>query len=1096
MTGAVIGALRADITLGTASLEQGADRAQRAFDVLKAAANTAAASVEKAGTRFSGGLKTGISSAAASAATLAAEMDRLQAKFDPVFATSKRYEVELGELSRAQSLGVVTGARYEAALTELNAKFLAVGTGAETAGGHIQQLGVRAGGLRANTANIAAQFQDIAVQLAAGTAPMTVALQQGTQLTSVFNSMGGGIRAVGGALLGAFTSLINPISLVTIGVIAFGGAIVQHFTAGREKVTTLSDAVSELKQSTADYAEATKNAALSVQELSVKFGAAAESMHALYQEQKALAELDVGKKTRDLNHSLQETLGNLPRILSQIDQVRANAKDMVMSSDQQRAMKGILDSLIDGLGMTEDAARRVKEALDAAAQAKGPEQTADAWRNVRETIIAAAGGTEHLTDLQLDLLMKMIDVEDAQRSIGAADMSAGIRDASRYTDEFAARIGRVLDMIDDAQKAAAALADRSLDQTYEGATMLKYGSRAPSAAQTTGGRELASIKDQLRGYLYADQVPAEPKKTRGGGGSSAAQKEANDLDREAKALKEKLATATEKYQTEIAKLNAMLKAGKIDQHQYGLAVQALDRDLADSTPLVGDLADAWGQFVSRGFRDFKGFVEAIGSSFRKMIADMVSTALKNRILINIGTAGSGTAATAATGGGGAGGLGSLTTSFLGSFGTGGSGLLGSLGGGTGLLGGLGNALSGGLGNLFNVSANAALAGGGLLAGLGAALPIIGIGAAIFSFFKSKKKLIDAGVSGNLSLSNTEAFDYQTIQKTKFFGLSKKTKTTQTLNAALTDLIGQAVADAAGNVRSLGTSIGATASLGRLNRTFSVSTSGMSADQAQQAILDQVSAFTDQMAEAMLGGSAWTKFAKKGETASQTLTRLSQSLTTVNPTFEALGWTLFGVSKSGAAASSAFADLLGGLDGFKELTSSYYQDFYSTQERTDFTTKKLTESLGKLGLTMPATRDAFRQMVDQAQAAGNTKLVAELLKLAPVFSSVTKSADDLAATLQSDLKKALDALNENDFASMLDFRRAQAAIQYGGVLAPAAVSGSSQALASVAATGQTAGAASVDRLESISTQIAGHVEALRRYVTRWDMDGLPATRTTT
>ena len=81
--------------------------------------------------------------------------------------------------------------------------------------------------LRGQTGNLAAQFQDIAVQLQAGQSPFQIALQQGTQISAVLGGAGAGgaVKALGGALL----SVLSPVSLVTIGLIAAGGAAVQYF---------------------------------------------------------------------------------------------------------------------------------------------------------------------------------------------------------------------------------------------------------------------------------------------------------------------------------------------------------------------------------------------------------------------------------------------------------------------------------------------------------------------------------------------------------------------------------------------------------------------------------------------------------------------------------------------------------------------------------------------------------------------------------------------------------------------------------------------------------------------------------------------------
>lgn len=73
---------------------------------------------------------------------------------------------------------------------------------------------------RAQTANVAAQFQDIGVTAAMGMSPIMIALQQGTQLSAALGNQG--LRGTVTALGGAFASIISPVSLLTIGVIALG----------------------------------------------------------------------------------------------------------------------------------------------------------------------------------------------------------------------------------------------------------------------------------------------------------------------------------------------------------------------------------------------------------------------------------------------------------------------------------------------------------------------------------------------------------------------------------------------------------------------------------------------------------------------------------------------------------------------------------------------------------------------------------------------------------------------------------------------------------------------------------------------------------
>ena len=76
---------------------------------------------------------------------------------------------------------------------------------------------------RFNTANIAAQFQDIGVTAAMGMNPLTIALQQGTQLSAILNSMESPLAG----LAQAFKSIINPVSLMAIAFTAILVTMIQ-----------------------------------------------------------------------------------------------------------------------------------------------------------------------------------------------------------------------------------------------------------------------------------------------------------------------------------------------------------------------------------------------------------------------------------------------------------------------------------------------------------------------------------------------------------------------------------------------------------------------------------------------------------------------------------------------------------------------------------------------------------------------------------------------------------------------------------------------------------------------------------------------------
>lgn len=98
---------------------------------------------------------------------------------------------------------------------------------------------------RFNTANIAAQFQDIGVTASMGMNPMIIALQQGTQLSAILNSMQNPLKGIAQA----FSAVINPVSLLSIGlvaVVAAGIQVVDWAQVARSGINLLANAVEYL----------------------------------------------------------------------------------------------------------------------------------------------------------------------------------------------------------------------------------------------------------------------------------------------------------------------------------------------------------------------------------------------------------------------------------------------------------------------------------------------------------------------------------------------------------------------------------------------------------------------------------------------------------------------------------------------------------------------------------------------------------------------------------------------------------------------------------------------------------------------------------
>ena len=474
---------------------------------------------------------------------------------------------------------------------------------------------------------------------------------------------------------------------------------------------------------------------------------------------------------------------------------------------------------------------------------------------------------------------------------------------------------------------------------------------------------------------------------------------------------------------------------------------------------IDGVANAFGDFIAGGLKNFKGFVQSILGSFKNMISQMIAMAVRNKIMIGLdispmGMAGAAGAATGLTGGGG--------------------GLLGGIlggGGGGGLMTGLNGILSGGgLGASF---ANL----GGLLSGttsglgaIGAALPALGVvlgGVGIlFGLFSKKVKQLDNGVRVTMNGLDALVESFKTIQTSRFFGLSKKITTSyEQVDAEVSGPIQQAIDGIGQATKDMATSIGASFDMLRdFAYQFQVSTAGMSTDDAQKAILGAMEGLSDALAKEILmaaegferirgtrtvtenvyytpdrgqpkiiGTTTTTeaydnidefasKFAKEGEGFAQTLQRLSVSLQTVNGTFLSLGMSLYTVSIQGANMASKLVDAFGGLDQMGAATQSYFENYYTAQEQLGLRTEALARAFEDANVRMPRSTAQLRRMVEAQDLTTQRgrDVYATLLTLSGEFAELDRIGRELNQT-QSGMSDAARGELQNLRAQMQTLR---------------------------------------------------------------------------
>lgn len=150
----------------------------------------------------------------------------------------------------------------------------------------------------------------------------------------------------------------------------------------------------------------------------------------------------------------------------------------------------------------------------------------------------------------------------------------------------------------------------------------------------------------------------------------------------------------------------------------------------------------------------------------------------------------------------------------------------------------------------------------------------------------------------------------------------------------------------------------------------------------------------------------SEYVREGETAVQALGRLSGSLVGVNQVFDLLGVTLIDASLAGADWASSLVDAIGGMDALTAATSTYFDLYYSEQEKRDRVSGAANKGMEEKGLDLRVEdKDAkaqYRALMDKAISDRDETMIAWLLQFADDFAvgvdAVTAAAQQKAQEL--------------------------------------------------------------------------------------------------
>ena len=270
----------------------------------------------------------------------------------------------------------------------------------------------------------------------------------------------------------------------------------------------------------------------------------------------------------------------------------------------------------------------------------------------------------------------------------------------------------------------------------------------------------------------------------------------------------------------------------------------------------------------------------------------------------------------------------------------------------------------------------------------------------------------AGIRGTFDLSGFSGENYQErSQKGGAFRSDKRWTDLSSVGGDMDKALDSMLKQAVAGVQTIGRALNVEteAALEGFSHTFALQLSeNGDMSKAGEKIAAELKKVQDELATRLVPNIA--DFSRYGEAASDTFGRLNQEVVATDAILLAMGkdaGEAFGaVGLASIKAREDLIDLAGGLDALANKTQSFYANFYSSEEQLMLAAKQaqkvLTEGFAEIGQSIPATREAFRALVESQDLSTESgrKLWNSLLDLQDEFDAVADGADATAASMQA------------------------------------------------------------------------------------------------
>lgn len=257
--------------------------------------------------------------------------------------------------------------------------------------------------------NLAAQFQDVAVSAQGGLSPLTIALQQGTQISAVMGQAGaaGAVGALGGAL----RSVISPLSLAVIGITAITALGIQWVGSlidSSDEMKTLEENTGAFNSTLSALSQNTITGESSLEKIRKKYGAVTSEIRGLIEQTNKYNRYLVSSQITDV-------------IAGRLDEYAKSISTTFADVDFSNSAYDIVNvrRLQEELGLTKEQAVELNKQFREVGNVKGFDEQSKALKSLGETIDSLGVGVENdfIRKLRADLAQGRLDLIETKKII-------------------------------------------------------------------------------------------------------------------------------------------------------------------------------------------------------------------------------------------------------------------------------------------------------------------------------------------------------------------------------------------------------------------------------------------------------------------------------------------------------------------------------------------------------------------------------------------------------------------------------------------------------------------------------------------------------